>query len=157
MRIRVKPVRLSVWPLSPQISRGYCPPILNPLIPRSMGGAAHVIRSFRCWSTYVGGGSSPLLGTKQLRPPFWGPYSFGARHRTPSMVANSASRLPRNFIVNNLMCGYVTIDQFGEDCWKSIDTLSSVQVLFWAPIRFMSSRQYPTVGGQSVDREQLSS
>jgi len=23
-----------------------------------MGGVAHAIRSFRCWSTYVGGGSA---------------------------------------------------------------------------------------------------
>jgi hypothetical protein len=64
--IAVKPVRLSVRPLSPQISHAYYPPLVNPLIYRSVGGVAHGIRSFRCWSTYVGGGSSPLLGTNQI-------------------------------------------------------------------------------------------
>jgi len=65
----VKPVRLSVSPLSPQISPGYCPPVVNPLICCRMGGVDHGIRSFRCLCPKGCASSSLALGTNIVRDP----------------------------------------------------------------------------------------
>jgi hypothetical protein len=44
--------------------------VVNRLICRRMGGAAHGIRSFRCWLSKGSGGLNPLLGTTPFHRAF---------------------------------------------------------------------------------------